>query len=304
MRHTFLPKAYLNGKFIDFEDANVSIATHALHYGTAAFAGMRGWVDVNNPSETVLFRLKDHAKRLADSAVYLQAEFTPQQIEKAITQFVEQNKPEKPYYIRPLVYLSDLGIAPRVHDAAKDLLIYGLEAGEYLNKDGVSLCFSSWARQPDSSIPLRAKISGAYVTSSLAKSEAIARGFDEAILLRTDGKVAEASAMNLFIVRNKTLITPGVEQDILEGITRRSILRLAKELKIQVVERPVDKTELYIADEVFVCGTMAQVTPVRRVESTQLSSDNPITRQLAEKFSAITRGADEEYEGWLTRIKY
>lgn len=304
MKHIFLPKAYLNGKFIDFADAQLSVATHALHYGTAAFGGMRGWVNEVNPTEAILFRLPEHAKRLSDSSKYLQADFNAQEIEKVITEFVKQNKPQKPFYIRPLVYISDLGIAPRVHDAKKDLLIYGLEMGEYLSGKGVSVCFSSWMRQHDASLPLRGKISGAYITSSLAKSEAVDRGFDEAILLRTDGKVAEASGMNIFMVRDGSLITPGVEQDILEGITRRSIIELAKEMGIPVIERAVDKTELYIADELFLCGTAAKVTPVSRVEATKLGQTNPITAKIMEKLTAITQGSDEPHEKWLTRIAY
>lgn len=304
MKHVFLPKAYLNGKFVDFAEAQLSVATHALHYGTAAFGGMRGWVDEKDPKEAILFRLPEHAKRLSNSGKYLQADFSAAKIEQAITEFVQHNKPQKPFYIRPLVYISDLGIAPRVHNAEKDLLIYGLEMGDYLSKNGISACFSSWARQPDVSVPLRGKISGAYITSSLAKSEAVARGFDEAILLRTDGKVAEASGMNIFMVRDGKLITPGVEQDILEGITRKSILALAAELGIPVIERAVDKTELYIADELFLCGTAAKVTPISRIEATKVGQANPITTKIMEKLTAITQGLDASHEDWLTRISY
>lgn len=305
MKTTFLPKAYLHGKFINFEDAHVSIATHALHYGTAAFGGLRGWVDENQPNQTILFRLNEHAKRLANSAKYLQAgDITASQIETAIVEFVKQNKPVTPFYIRPLVYISDLGVSPRVHDAEKDLLVYGLEAGDYLAPDGVSVCFSSWTRQPDASVPLRGKISGAYITSSLAKSEAVARGFDEAVLLRTDGKVAEASAMNLFVVRDGTIFTPGVEQDILEGITRKSVVHIARDLGIPVIERPIDKTELYIADEVFLSGTMARVTPVKSIESTQLAIGHPIADKLAAVLTEVTQGKSKDYDQWLTRIAY
>lgn len=304
MKNDFLPIAYLNGKFIPFEDANVSIATHALHYGTAAFGGLRGWVDEADPTKTVLFRLDKHAKRMANSAKYLQADFSADQIEKAITEFVKQNKPNKPFYIRPLIYVSDLGLAPRLHDTEKDLLIYGLSLGDYMSSDGVSVCFSSWTRQPDTSMPLRGKISGAYITTSLAKSEAINRGFDEAILLRTDGKVAEASAMNIFCVRDGAVITPGVEQDILEGITRDSIIQLCRDLDIPVIERPLDKSELYIADEVFLCGTAARITPVKKVESTELPTSGPITAKLKAEIDKISRGQHDKYASWNTIISY
>lgn len=304
MKHTFLPTAYLQGQFIDFNDANISIATHALHYGTASFGGIRGMVDEANPTEAIVTRLSDHTKRLSDSAKYLQADFTQQQVEQVIVEFIKRNKPTKPFYIRPLIYTSDTGIAPRLHEVEKDLLIYGIEAGDYLPPEGVSVCFSSWMRQPDASLPLRGKISGAYVTSSMAKTEAIARGFDEAIMLNVGGKVSEASAMNLFIVRDGVLITPGVDQDILEGITRKSIITMAKDLGISVIERPVDKTELYIADEFFLCGSMARITPVNSVEHRPLPKEHPITDQLRTLLTAISKNQSQKYSAWSDVITY
>lgn len=304
MKTTFLPRALLNGKFIDFDDAKISIATHALHYGTAAFGGLRGWVDVDSPDQAILFRLDRHAARLANSAKYLQADFSSDYIYEKIVEFVKENKPRSPFYIRPLVYISDIGISPRVHDAEKDFLIYGLHMADYLSPKGVSLCFSSWTRQPDSSLPLRGKVSGAYITSSLAKSEAINRGFDEAVLLRTDGKVSEASAMNIFAVRNGAIITPGVEQDILEGITRDSVITIAHDLGIPVIERPLDKTELYIADEVFLCGTAARVTSVYKIESTTLPEEHPVTDKLKSALEKISIAQDPQYKKWNSIIKY
>lgn len=304
MKHTFLPTAYLQGQFIDFNDANISIATHALHYGTASFGGIRGMVDEANPTEAIVTRLSDHTKRLSDSAKYLQADFTQQQVEQVIVEFIKRNKPGKPFYVRPLIYTSDTGIAPRLHEVEKDLLIYGIEAGDYLPPEGVSVCFSSWMRQPDASLPLRGKISGAYVTSSMAKTEAIARGFDEAIMLNVGGKVSEASAMNLFIVRDGVLITPGVDQDILEGITRKSIITMAKDLGIPVIERPVDKTELYIADEFFLCGSMARITPVNSIEHRSLPKEHPITDQLRTLLTAISRNQSQKYSAWSDVITY
>jgi len=161
---------------------------------------------------------------------------------------------------------------------------------------------SSWTRQEDRSLPLRGKISGAYITSSLAKTEASLSGFDEALLLNSSGKVSEASGMNLFIVRNVDLITPGVDQDILEGITRASVIELAKSFGINVIERPVDKTELFIADEVFLTGTAAKITPVKQIESTQLNVDRPIMNKLKNKLIEITEGRSRDYDNWITRI--
>lgn len=165
--------------------------------------------------------------------------------------------------------------------------------------EGISCRISSWHRQEDRSLPLRGKISGAYITSSLAKTEAVESGFDEAILMNSQGKVCEASGMNIFVVRNGKLITPGFEQDILEGITRDSILTIARDLGIDTVERPVDKTELLIADEVFLSGTAAKITPVKRVESYHLPTTRPITDKLREKLTAITENRDPKYQDWV-----
>jgi len=167
----------------------------------------------------------------------------------------------------------------------------------------VSCRISSWTRQEDRSLPLRGKISGAYITSSLAKTEAVKSGFDEALLLNSRGKVSEASGMNLFIVRDGQLITPGVDQDILEGITRASILELAQEMGIPVKERAVDKSELFIADEVFLSGTAARITPVRCVETTELPAHRPLMERLRDRITAITEGRDPRYEHWVTRIR-
>ena len=161
---------------------------------------------------------------------------------------------------------------------------------------------SSWTRQEDRSLPLRGKISGAYITSSLAKTEASLSGFDEALLLNSSGKVSEASGMNLFIVRNGELITPGVDQDILEGITRASVIELAKSFGINVIERPVDKTELLIGDEVFLTGTAAKITPVKQIESTIINNERPIMNKLKNKLIEITEGRSQDYDDWITRI--
>lgn len=243
--HQFLPYAWFKGRCVPFAEATVSVATHALHYGTGAFGGMRAIPNPSDGQEILLFRADRHAKRLSQSARLLLTELSEDTIHSAIGQFLQANKPSCPVYLRPFVYTSDLGIAPRLHNIETDFLIYGLELGDYLSPDGVSCRISSWTRQEDRSLPLRGKISGAYITSSLAKTEAVQSGFDEALLLNSRGKVSEASGMNLFVVRDGVLITPGVDQDILEGITRASVLELAREMGIPTLERPVDKTELF-----------------------------------------------------------
>ncbi|WP_416670679.1 branched-chain amino acid transaminase [Egbenema bharatensis] len=297
--HNFLPIAYFQNQFVPFENATVSIATHALHYGTGAFGGLRGIPDPQNPNQALLFRLDRHCKRLSNSARFLHFDLPADKIQSVIVDFVRKNQPKSSFYIRPFVYTSDLGIAPRLHKIEKDFFVYGLELGDYLSPEGVSCRISSWYRQEDRSLPLRGKISGAYITSSLAKTEAVESGFDEAILMNAHGKVSEASGMNIFIVRQGQLITPGYEQDILEGITRDSVLTIARDLGIPVVERSIDKSELFIADEVFLSGTAAKVTPVRRIENYELSNVRPITEKLRDKLTAITENRDSAYKDWV-----
>ncbi|WP_320668451.1 branched-chain amino acid transaminase [Prochlorococcus sp. MIT 1307] len=301
--HQFLPYAWFRGECVPFAEANVSIATHALHYGTGAFGGMRAIPDPKENRDFLLFRVDRHAKRLSQSAKLLLTELTEDTFLNALKVMLKANKPTKPIYLRPFVYTSDLGIAPRLHNIETDFLIYGIELGDYLSPEGVSCRFSSWTRQEDCSLPLRGKISGAYITSSLAKTEAVLSGFDEALLLNTKGKVSEASGMNIFIVREGNLITPGVDQDILEGITRASVIEIAKDKGINVIERAVDKTELFIADEVFLTGTAAKITPIRKIESTILGSNRPIMNYLKECLVDITEGRNPKYNQWITRIK-
>ena len=269
--HQFLPYAWFQGQCVPFEEARISIATHALHYGTGAFGGMRAIPDPQNSNTMLLFRADRHARRLSQSARLLLTDLSEDTILSALTAMLQANKPDQPIYLRPFVYTSDLGIAPRLHNIETDFLIYGLPLGDYLSPEGVSCRISSWTRQEDRSLPLR-------------------------------GKISEASGMNLFLVRDGQLITPGVDQDILEGITRASVIELAKAMDIPVIERPVDKTELFIADEVFLSGTAAKVTPIRQIESTVLNAKRPVMDALKAKLVAITEGRDPAYEHWVTRI--
>lgn len=300
--HQFLPIAYFENQFVRFEEARVSVATHALHYGTGAFGGLRGIPDPSNSDQILLFRLDRHCRRLSTSARLLNFDLPADKIQAVIAEFVRKNKPDQPFYIRPFVYTSDLGISPRLHDVDKDFFVYGLQLGDYLAPEGVTCRISSWYRQEDRSLPLRGKISGAYITSSLAKTEAVESGFDEAILMNSQGKVSEASGMNVFLVRDGKLITPGCEQDILEGITRDSVLIIARDLGIEVIERPVDKSELFIADEVFLSGTAAKITPVRQIETYVMPTHRPITEQLRDKLNAVVENRDHKYQSWIFPI--
>ncbi|KGG15281.1 MULTISPECIES: branched-chain amino acid transaminase [unclassified Prochlorococcus] len=300
--HDFLPYAWFKGKCVPFKDAKLSIATHALHYGTGAFGGMRAVPDPNNENSFLLFRLDKHAKRLSQSAKLLLTDLSESFISESLITWIKTNKPSKPIYIRPFVYTSDLGIAPRLHNIETDFFIYGLELGDYLSPEGVTCRISSWKRQEDASLPLRGKISGAYITSSLAKTEAVKSGFDEALLLNSQGKVSEASGMNLFIVRDGNLITPGVDQDILEGITRSSVIEIARHLNINCIERAVDKTELFIADEVFLTGTAAKITPIKQIESTILNNKRPLMNKLKSFLLDITENKCSDFKHWITSV--
>ncbi len=298
----FLPFAYFQNQFLPIEQAKIPIATHALHYGTAALGGLRGIPDPQNPGQTLLFRLERHCQRLSNSAKYLNYDLPDDKIAMIITDFVRKNSPQTSFYIRPLIYTSSLGIAPRIHQIEKDFLVYGLAMASELYPQGVSCRISSWYRQEDRSCPLKGKTSASYITSALAKTEAVESGFDEAILLNSQGKVAEASAANIFIVRNETLITPGVEQDILEGITRDSILQIAKDMGIKTQERPIDKSELLIADEVFLCGTALKITSVNQIENYHLPKNKAIAYTLRKRLIAITENRESQYQHWIAVI--
>lgn len=299
---TFLPIAFHQNEWKSFSNANVSIATHSLHYGIGAFGGLRAIPNPKNPNEILLFRLQDHAKRLENSAKFLGYDLKAEFIADKIKEFVAKNKPTKPIYIRPLVYTSDLDISPRLHNIEFDFLIYGIEFGDYLANDGVTCTISSWQRQQDASFPLRGKITGAYITSALAKTEAFNRGFDDAILLNANGKVSEWSAMNIFVVRNGIIKTPPVTEDILEWITRDSVIQIAKKLGFQVQEAIIDKTELFIADEVFFTGTAAKVTPVKQIEQYILNANHPVADAIKSEFDAIVSAESENFQDWITRV--
>ncbi|MGA1263092.1 MAG: branched-chain amino acid transaminase [Prochlorothrix sp.] len=298
----FLPIAYFKDRFIPFTEANVSIATHGLHYGTGAFGGLRAIPDPQNPRRILTFRLDRHCKRLSQSARFLHFDLPAEKIQQVLVEFIQKNAPTEPIYLRPFICTSEMGLVPRLHNIEKSLFVFGLPMGDYLSAEGVKCRISSWCRQEDRSFPLRGKITGAYITSSLAKTEAIESGFDEAILLNAQGKVCEATGMNIFMVRNGKLITPDVDQDVLEGITRDSILVLAQELGLTVVERTVDKSELYAAEEVFLCGTAAKITPVRQIENYALAKERPVTDKLREKLTAITENRDPSHSDWIFPI--
>ncbi len=301
-----LDYAYFEGDFVPFAQANVSVGTHALHYGTGAFAGVRGYLDQDG--ETInIFRLRDHAQRLLRSAKLLRMNL-PHDVDSVMATMVEltqRNSPTSDVYYRPLVYKSSVQLTPRLRGIDDELAIYMMPMGDYLDTQrGQKVIVSSWTRITDNIIPARGKITGGYINSALAKDEAEEAGADEAIMLDTQGHVAEGTGCNLFIVRDGVLITPPVIGDVLEGITRRSILQVAADLGIPTEQRSIDRSELYIADEAFFCGTGVQVAWIETIDGRTigLGTDPEITSQIRTVMFDTFRGRNARYADWITPV--
>jgi branched-chain amino acid aminotransferase len=306
MHNRMLDYAFFEGQIVPFGDANISIGTHCVQYGTGAFAGIRGYLD--DSGETVnVFRLPDHAKRLLNSARILRMElpYTAADVERIITDLVAHNGHLGDIYIRPFLYKPAVQLTPRLRGIGDELAVYMMPMGDYLSLDrGQKAMVSSWFRIPDNAIPSRGKLSGAYVNSAFAKDEAEEKGADEAIMLNTAGKIAEGSGCNLFIVRNGVLTTPPFSSDILEGITRRSVLSMAEDAGIPTDVREIDRTELYVADEAFFCGTGVQIAWIESVDGRPVGTGErgPITEQVQTRFFDTVRGRDATYGDWLTKV--
>lgn len=297
------PYAYFQGKIVPLSEAKIGVMTHAFNYGTAVFEGIRGnW----NPDDqtTYLFRLREHFERLQQSAkiLMLQMHDSVDRLCEIAVELVERSGYTEDVYLRPMVYLSSEQLGVRLHNLESDTLIFLTPFPAYLPE--VARCHTStWRRVQDTGIPPRAKVTGIYVNSALAKTEANANGFDEAIMLNENGHVSEGSGENIFMVRHGKLITPTPADNVLEGITAKSVIELAKnELGIELVEREIDRTELYIADEVFMTGTAAHLTPVVEVDRRPVGDGRigPITSKLSALFYDCIRGKSEKYRKWCT----
>lgn len=298
---------FLKDTFVEWEDAKVPVSTHALHYGTAVFAGLRGYWNKDN-EQLYVFRIRDHFKRLHNSVriILIDLTYSVDELVDITKELLRKNKFKCDVYIRPLAFKS---IGPKVvgmdiTEIPSSFLMFALGFGEYLPlSGGLHVCTSSWRRIPDTTIPARGKISGTYVNSCLAKAEAVYSGFNDAIFLTQDGYVSEGSAMNLFMVRDSTLITTPVYADILEGITRKTLLKVAADLGIPTEVRPIQRSELYVCDEAFFCGTGVQLAPIAKVDHREVKNpDMPLTKKMQEEFFAIVRGKRDKYKDWLTPI--
>jgi len=303
-----LPKhAYFQGKIVPYSEAKVGVLTHALNYGTAAFAGVRAYWNEEN-QQLYIFRATDHYRRFLNSCklLLMQLAQTPESLTQITVDLLRADDYHQDIYIRPLAYKSDEVIGVKLHGIHEELSICAVPFDKYITDDtNAHVTISSWRRVDDNIIPARGKISGAYANSAFIKSDAVLAGFDDALVLTQEGHISEGSAMNFFMVRDGLLITPPVTENILEGITRRSVIELARqELNLAVVERPVDRTEVYLCDELFLTGTAAQITAVTRVDHRLVADGKmgPISSKLYYLFQDILRGRVAKYMQWVTPV--
>ncbi len=301
--------AYIRGTFVPLEDATINIRTHAFLYGTAVFEGVKAyWLPEEN--RMAAFRLHEHYQRLLQSCriIGLQSQLSIDTMVDITVELLKRNQCNTATYLRPIIYKSDLRIGPilKVPHTHDDFCLFSLPMDGYLDtSNGIKVGVSSWRRLDDNAIPARAKVNGAYVNTALAKTDGYASGFDDVIVLTNEGHVAEGSAMNLFLVRDGKLVTSSVTDNILEGITRNSIMELAaKELGIETVSRTIDRTELYIADEAFFVGTAAEVTPIISVDHRPVGDGvvGEITSKLRDLYSKAIHGLLPAYQSWLTKV--
>lgn len=299
--------AYFNEQYVPVEEAKISIMTHAFNYGTGLFEGIRGYYNAEEDN-VLIFRLPEHVERLMRNAKVLCMEIPEDQaaIEKICVELVKRSGFKEGVYIRPILYKSQESLGPIVQGIESSLCCYVIKLGDYCDTEsGLDVAVSSWRRLSDNAIPTRLKSTGSYVNSSLAASEAKSAGFHEAIFLREDGTVAEGSAMNLFMVQDGKLITPPVNADILVGITRNTVIQLAREVfDLEVVERNIARTELYTCDELFFCGTGAQVAPVRSVDRRLVGNGTTgeITKKLQDFYFDLVQGKVPEYRHWCQPV--
>jgi len=297
---------YFKKDYVPLEQAKVGIMTHAFNYGTGVFEGIKGYFNPEQ-DEMHVFRLREHMERLKKNCrilkMYLDA--TPEELTRIIPELIKKNRFKTDIYIRPIAYKSSEIVGVKLMEDY-DLCVYAVPIKAYFDMDKpLKTCVSSWRRVEDNALPGRGKITGAYVNSALAAQEARDNGFDEAIFLNENGHVCEGAAMNLFMVKNGRLLTAPVTDNILEGITRQTVIDVAREeLGLETVERPIDRTELYLADEVFFCGTIAEVASVGSVDHRPVGSGDMgnITKQMQTLFYQIVRGKMDKYGEWLTPV--
>jgi len=294
---------FFEGEFARYHDVHIGVMTHALHYGTGCFEGIRAYWN-GDRRQLYLLQGPQHFQRLHRSARILRMEvpYDVTELVEITVELLRRNEYRTDSYVRPLVFKSVEQIGVSLHGLADGFLIYTSAMGNYVEIDnGIRCCVSSWRRVPDSAVPARAKVTGSYINCALAKSEALENGFDEAIVLTESGHVSEGSAENVFLLKDGVFVTPPVSDDILEGVTRRLVMGLIQdELSLPVVERSIDRTELYTGDEVFLCGTGAQVSPVVELDHRPIGDGRvgEFTRELQQLYFTAVRGDSPKYADW------
>jgi branched-chain amino acid aminotransferase len=299
--------AFFKGKIVPYSEAKIGVLAHALNYGTAVFGGMRGYWNADE-EQLFLFRPLDHFHRFLNSAkiMLMDLDYSPESLTQITIDLLKIDGYRRDIYVRPLAFKSDEIIGVKLHDLHTELSIAALPFDRYVTNDtNAHVTFSSWRRVDDNAIPARGKISGAYANSALIKTDAVLSGFDEALVLTQEGHVSEGSAMNVFMLRDGVVITPPVTDNILEGITRRSVIELLEqEMGLQIVERPIDRTEVYLCEEFFMTGTAAQVTAVTQVDHRPIGSGamGPVTTELRRVFDNAVRGRNPRFRRWNVPI--
>jgi branched-chain amino acid aminotransferase len=298
---------FFDGEFARYNDVKLGLMTHALHYGTAVFEGIRAYWN-EKKSQLYLLEAAAHYERMRRSAnvMRMQLPFSTEELVNFTLELLRRNEFKSDVYVRPLLYTSSEEIGVRLHNLDRNFFIYAVPFGKYVEVEaGIRCMVSSWRRVPDQALPARAKVTGAYAQSALAKSEAVESGFDEAIVLSVDGHVSEGSAENVFMLKDGVFVTPPVTDDILEGVTRLLLMKVIKdELNMPVVERSIDRTELYTCDELLLCGTGAQISPVIEVDRRPVGNGKvgEFTQELQNIYFSAVRGESPKYRDWTIAV--
>ena len=292
-----------NGRVVPYSEVKLGVLTHALNYGTAVFGGIRAYWN-EDEKQLFVFRPRDHFRRFVQSASLLcmNLRTSGDDLLKGLLELIRTEGHEEDLYIRPLAFYSDEIIGVRLHDLTAEVSIVALPFGTYnKNEESMHVTISSWRRVDDNSIPARGKIAGAYVNSAFIKTDAVRAGFDEAIVLNADGHISEGSAANFVMLRNGVFATPPITANVLEGITRRTVIQLIRdELNMEVQEREIDRTEVYLADEAFYCGTGAQISAITAVDHRPIGTGKlgDATARLRKLYFDVVRGKVAKYRDW------